>query len=439
MNVSKSYKVRYLHVPKDGAPGPAGPQGPAGNDGQRGSSGPYIPPPMLFDDYEPDYVFLPGHPGDSRLDVVLEKRGKALYAYACHLSIKKGNSGLPSTDLAHWHAADAGRYKFVCTDVLWADNARIEFLSAQGIYVGRDGEVLGYFGAPAKNGEIIYTGAAEADDATFAVDIDGHVRSGKRTGARIEIDPADSPAIRIYDSTGALRSSIQSAWKDHATAIPGGSENTALPTAACSALSTGTLTTNTTMSYTVVSEQQATAAGSVTVNIPSMILKATTHTRAQQSGSSQSIEALPFARVTVKITLYGGASANKVLSSRTFYCTSTYSEAAVGSGADPGRTQTITTTATSITGSVAKNDKIKVVASVEVYLMGGTGSGGSGSASSSVAFSGRWVYSGVQCIYAANGYCISSNSDNYDYALFDTSGVLHQGRKANGKVIIAAT
>lgn len=439
MNISKSYKVRYLHVPKDGEPGPQGPQGPAGNDGQRGSSGPYIPPPMLWKDYDPEYDFQMGHPGDSRLDIVLEQHGNALYAYACHLNVKKKNSGQPSQDISHWHAADAGRYKFLCTDVLWANDARIEFLSAQGIYVGRDGKVLGYFGAPANHGEIIYTGAAEADDATFAVDTEGHVRSGTRTGARIEIDPADSPAIRIYDSSGALRSSIQSAWKDYATAIPGGSENTALPTAACSALSSGTLTTIKTMSYTVVEEQQAAATGSVTVNIPPMVLKAITHTRAPQSGSSPSIEALPFARVTVKITLYGGANANKVLSSRTFYCTSTYSDAAAGSGANDGRTQTITTTATSITGNVAKNDKIKVVASVEVYLMGGTGSGGSGSASSSSAFSGRWVYSGVQCIYAANGYCISSNSDNYDYALFDSSGVLHQGRKANGKVIIAAT
>lgn len=416
MNASRAVKVRYLHNPKDGDPGPAGPAGPAG------SRGPYIPGYMPWSSYPSGYQFKSGAAGESRMDIVLLASGNRLIPYYCKASHTKGTTP-PNQDTAHWGITDAGVYDCLATNMLLADNARVEFMSGQAIRVGAGTTVWGYFGTPAEGGEIIYTGGATPAEATFMVDLHGNARWGAATAQRIEVDPI-AAALRIFDSSGALRTTMSGERKDPATAIPGGGADTSL---------TGgtTLAATATGSHTVIAENTASAAGTVSVNVPAMTITAKANDMGSGAGSSGPVMQ-PYTNVAVTIQVWVGG---KVVARRQFSGHAYYEEAATGS--DPVSVErTFVTQPTAITAAVKKNDKVKVTVEVGITKAGGTGSGGSGSVTAGTAFSGKFVYSGVQCIYATNGICISSNSDNYFFALFDTSGTLHIGCKAAGTVKI---
>lgn len=416
MEASRAIKVRYLHNPKDGEPGPAGPAG---------SRGPYIPGYMPWSSYPTGYPFKSGAAGEGRLDIVIVVSGNRLIPYYCKVSHTKGATP-PDQDSARWGITDAGVYDCLATNMLLADNARVEFMSGQAIRVGAGTTVWGYFGTPAEGGEIIYTGGATPAAATYMVDLHGNARWGSATGQRIEVDPI-AAALRIFDSSGALRTTMSGERKDPATAIPGGGADTSL---------TGgtTLSATATGSHTVIAENTATADGTVSVNVPAMTITAKPNTMASGTGSGSGTQTpvmQPWTNVAVTIQVWVGG---KVAARRLFSGSASAEDPAGGNSGSNERT--FTTQPTAITADVRKNDKVKVTVEVGVTIAGGSGTGGSASVTAGTAFSGKFVYSGIQCVYATNGICISSNSDNYFFALFDTSGTLHIGCKAGGTVKI---
>lgn len=147
--------------------------------GSDGRNGVWVPPMMLWSDYPDDYVFQAGDPasGDVRLDMVLVKAANGnLIPYYCLETHVKGDSPYsPETDTEYWTPADAGVYRCLATDLLAAQNARIDFLSGQAIRVGNAAEMCGYFGAPTATGAVFYTGANNVAQATFVVYKDGRV------------------------------------------------------------------------------------------------------------------------------------------------------------------------------------------------------------------------------------------------------------------------
>ena len=134
---------------------------------------------MLWSDYPDDYYFQAGDPssGDVRLDMVLVKAPNGnLIPYHCLQShIKADSLFSPETDTEFWTPADAGVYKCLATELLAAQNARIDFLSGQAIRVGNGASMCGYFGAPTANGAILYSGADSEADATFVVYQNGRI------------------------------------------------------------------------------------------------------------------------------------------------------------------------------------------------------------------------------------------------------------------------
>ena len=147
--------------------------------GSDGRNGVWVPPMMLWSDYPDDYVFQAGDPtsGDVRLDMVLVKAANGnLIPYYCLETHVKGDSPYsPETDAEFWAPADAGVYKCLATELLAAQNARIDFMSGQAIRVGNGAEMCGYFGAPTDTGAVFYTGANNVAQATFVVYKDGRI------------------------------------------------------------------------------------------------------------------------------------------------------------------------------------------------------------------------------------------------------------------------
>lgn len=149
--------------------------------GSNGENGVWVPPPMLWEDYDDDYMFQAGDPtdGDVRLDMVVVKSSSgSLIPYYCRVTHFKGDSPYsPETDSEYWAPADAGVYKCLATDLLLARNARIEFVSGQAFRVGEGSNMCGYFGAPTSNGVVLYTGSDNDSDATFRVYKSGRVEA----------------------------------------------------------------------------------------------------------------------------------------------------------------------------------------------------------------------------------------------------------------------
>lgn len=151
----------------------------ANGTGSDGRNGVWVPPMMLWSDYPDDYVFQAGDPasGDVRLDMVLVKAANGnLIPYYCLETHVKGDSPYsPETNTEFWAPADAGVYKCLATELLAAQNARIDFMSGQAIRVGNGAEMCGYFGAPTDTGAVLYTGANNVAQATFVVYKDGRI------------------------------------------------------------------------------------------------------------------------------------------------------------------------------------------------------------------------------------------------------------------------
>lgn len=151
--------------------------------GSNGENGVWVPPPMLWEDYDDDYMFQAGDPtdGDVRLDMVVVKSSSgSLIPYYCRVTHFKGDSPYsPETDSEYWAPADAGVYKCLATDLLLARNARIEFVSGQAIRIGEGANMYGYFGAPTDTGAVFYTGADNVAQATFVVYKDGRIVATK--------------------------------------------------------------------------------------------------------------------------------------------------------------------------------------------------------------------------------------------------------------------
>lgn len=147
--------------------------------GADGLTGVWIPPMMLWDDYPDDYVFQAGSApdGDVRLDMVLVKGadGTPVPYYCLETHVKGDSLNSPETDSEYWAPSDAGVYRCLATELLAAQNARIDFLSGQAIRVGSGADMCGYFGAPTSTGAILYSGADSESKATFVVYKNGRV------------------------------------------------------------------------------------------------------------------------------------------------------------------------------------------------------------------------------------------------------------------------
>lgn len=151
-----------------------------GKNGVNGKNGVYVPPPMLFADYPVQYKFqcgdLSADPIETRLDIVviLTDAGN-LMPYRCTVSYDKTSTSLPpDQDPDHWEACDAGIYRFLATELLWANIGQVNFMSGQAFRVGDESGMCGYFGTPT-DGAIFFSGADNVSQATFVVYKDGRI------------------------------------------------------------------------------------------------------------------------------------------------------------------------------------------------------------------------------------------------------------------------
>lgn len=175
--------------------------------GSDGRNGVWVPPMMLWEDYPDDYVFQAGDPsnGDVRLDMVLVKAANgSLIPYHClETHVKEDSPYSPETDAEFWAPSDAGVYRCLATELLAAQNARIDFLSGQAVRVGDSAGMCGYFGAPTGTGAVFYTGADNESQATFIV-----YRNGRIVATNADISGRISTSVLDFKVSTAAEGAI---------------------------------------------------------------------------------------------------------------------------------------------------------------------------------------------------------------------------------------
>ena len=143
------------------------------------------------------------------LDIVQYRVNGLVKYYECKPTGKgEFNQGHIPTDTAHWTAADM--FNFIATELLLAQNAHIDFLSGNAIYLhgpakedGTTDVTIGLQGGATNNTPMIFAGAiqSEAADAPFQVLPDGTVKS-----ANINNEFQD---VRGYDGGAASDGEVQ--------------------------------------------------------------------------------------------------------------------------------------------------------------------------------------------------------------------------------------
>ena len=382
--------------------------------GSDGRNGVWVPPMMLWSDYPDDYYFQAGDPssGDVRLDMVLVKAPNGnLIPYHCLQShIKADSLFSPETDTEFWAPADAGVYKCLATELLAAQNARIDFLSGQAIRVGNGASMCGYFGAPTANGAILYSGADSEADASFLIDQNGKTYHGGTSGQRIEIDPA-SKRMLVYGSDGnlcAIHSGDDLDWQTVWNTVSSGGSVSQTPAAKTLQGSKTEYVTLTSLGIT------PTADGTLKISIPAFTLKANGAMIKADSGMMMSmyvselcLEVLAGLKVVAQYFL-GAIMGNG----------DTVNETAV--------TTARTVTCAALAGT-AYSVRLRYVSNIN------------GSASFSTAPVTRTLEVSTQmCHYGRNGWCVVRSNQDYSYCIFDSAGKMHQ-RTVSGGVIMFDT
>ena len=166
-----------LHDGKNGS------NGTNGKDGADGRQGPAVRGPVDWRDQTTSRRWCNGtltnasYPEDAQfLDIVVFD---GTY-YQCKTSYNgKGGTTAPSS--TYWTAVDS-QYKFVATDLLLAQNAKINFQSSNEIYLMDDnGNVTA--GAAGGNGVSFWAGANEPENGNFKVDYNGNMTAKTGTFA----------------------------------------------------------------------------------------------------------------------------------------------------------------------------------------------------------------------------------------------------------------
>lgn len=383
----------------------------SGQNGVNGKNGVWVPPPMLWSDYEVGYKFMSGNlsanPIETRLDItiIIADNGK-LWPYRCKSTYVKASTSLPpDKDTTHWERCDAGVYKFLATELLLAANARISFLSGQAIRVGDASGMCGYFGAPVgESGAILYTGGDNVSDATYVVYANGRARWGNASGKRIELDPIAGRML-VYGADGAL-CAIHSGDDLDYTKV-GSETGNATDTVASTGL--GKSLTGAATAYTnLVTGKTAGGNGTVKVSVPAFNVSAS-GSGYPESGTGQAMS-MYTAELALEILIDGKVSATYQL------------------GATDKPSESLNTTVRTVSVSIGRGSTYTVRLRYASCL-NATGSASfmpKGSATVSLEVQNK------VCHYGRNGYYVSTSNQNYSYCIYDSSGKMHQKTMVNG-------
>lgn len=394
----------YVHIPKDGERGPQGPQGDPGSPGTPGPAGPLMPFPRLWSSYSDGYNFDDGTNG--KIDVVLtEDSFGNLMPWECILPHPKAGDKAPKSGSRYWKTYDNGIWDLVATRLLLAQSAVIQMLNAQGILVGENGTVCGYFGAP-WNGYILFTGGSEPSSAKTSIDLEGVIITGNRAGQRVVLNPL-TMRMEVYNKDNEQRILITGEDMSVGDAVPSGGLVTGSAYSDSSNSPTAIKAHTYTPPTTVVPARTVDNPTTVVVHIPKVTLTASSTLSVKASSTSQQDKVY----MPLEVTLEIGYGSTVIASVSVSAMPDEPSDSTVG-------TMTRTTSPFDATFELSRGQTFSVWARVRRRLPEAPPTA-SYSVRTTGAFSADIVSRETKSAHAGNGLAVSRDSQNWIYALID--------------------
>lgn len=406
----------------------------------QGLTGPFVPPPMLWEDYPEGYPFQSGGEGDERKDIVLYKaEDNSIFAAVCLVNHMKPIKGTSNYDkYTPWYSYPAGtptnqRYwssgqkrRILATDVLLADQAFIGLMSGNAIRIyDSAGNIVGEITGTVENGNTYAMWIGRAlGNPLWSLTGEGVQSVGGSQGRRIMLDPT-TQQIRIYNEANDCVAVHSGRYINPATALPNAAAqgtNVTLGTSV-SQNTSGTKSVPATASVTTINDK-----GVLKVTFPGCTLKSTLN---NYTGAVDQIA--PYTRANLKLKIKVN---NDLHSFDLGKCEVAYTKAMTGQTVTQ---ETVTIPERSEKLMLESGDKYSVWVELTVQMGGGTGLGG-GATATFAASTMACDYT-AECYYAeyaGNGFIISVNSKNYLYALTDKSNILHVKCVSNGKTVFTS-
>ncbi len=390
-----------------------------GENGTTGKNGVWVPPPMLWDDYPDGYEFKCGDVanGETHMDMALVRyaNGDGELGYKirrCRVSHTKSVDHNPLIDVydkndhpdGYWEQT-TGAYKFLATDLLWANVGQINFLNGQAIRVGDAGGMCGYFGVPV-GGAVFFSGGSEVTTATYVVYSDGRARWGNANGRRIEMDPM-SGRMLVYGSDGKLCAIHSGEMIDYAK-VGQETGSGASVTVAVSAMSN---TVNGSKSEVkVLASGTATKEGVLKVTLPNISIDCFGNVATGSTEMIHNVKAVVYLQILVDGTFNTSQPLVYVPSGESMATVANIQPITVNIPA--GKTYTVQMMYTTYLASGGVSQFIPL-----------------GTADVSLEVANK------VCHYGANGWYISSSNQNYAYFLMDAAGRMHAKVMCGGAVM----
>ena len=182
------YDRQTISILKDGKDGTNGKDGTDGKDGAQGRQGAALRGPVDWKNQTTSRRWCNGtltnasYPEDAEFIDIVVYNGTY---YKCTTSYNGKGSESTAPSSTYWTATDK-QYEFVSTNLLLADNAKINFASNNELYLmDSNGNVTA--GAAGGNGTSFWAGANEPTNAKFKVDYDGTMTATKGKFGLLEI------------------------------------------------------------------------------------------------------------------------------------------------------------------------------------------------------------------------------------------------------------
>ena len=320
----------------------------------------------------------------------------------------------------------SAQYDMIATRILLAANALISLLGSNHIQLyGNDGtlhgELTGYNG----DGELMAWFGPNTQNRVWGVLGNGTQFIGGTKGQRIVLDPI-AKCMYVYDDSDQLVATHSGRVLSLGMAKPGGTSS--IPSKTADIAFGRTTQQGYRKSTVTISETGGvTGSGLLQISVPQLTITAQSNNEEQTPSAGGAWEKdvpTTTAGLILRVTVNGTVRLSRLLANVAVGYNDT------GGGIDLTN-RIVTTSAVTENVSLETGDKYQIELELSTSISGGQGSGGFVSATTNGKMTAAFVAKAYRCEYAANGWVISYDAQNYEYCLV-IDGKLHRMCVCNG-------
>ena len=274
-----------------------------------------------------------------------------------------------------------------------------------------------------RHGELMaWLGKSDTGEPVWGVLGNGTQFVGSRTGRRIVLDPLNK-AMEVYDDSGALVATHSGRTLSLGMARPGG--DTSIPSKSASVnFGPTTQQGHREVSATISETAGVAGSGMLQISVPSLTVYVKSNNPEQTPSAGGSwVKDIPTtsAELRLRVKVNGVVQLSRLLAN----VSTGFEPDNISGGSTEVTERTVGTSAVTENVALATGDKYQIELVLTTDINGGTGAGGQVRATAISNMTAAFVAKVYRCEYAANGWVISYDAQNYEYCLV-IDGKMHR-------------